>query len=489
MLDVQHSQLLWTTTLPGTPTQTHVSRQLAKRLNRILTLTSSQLAADRHVVLEAAAQNHRAWEQEDVRHWLELNHGSNRVRTKYVRPCNLGVVGLDGRRASKLIRLETTIDLNPALGDCSRGKPTREHADDTRRNRDSASAQAVRRSTSEALATLLTNALTTSRTMATTASSTTSAGRRARPEFKYNRNEHSSVSVPTATITTSTTDHHQHLSKADDHHHHNKADERQYRDKDSNVASFPTEAAMRAKAKHKMLQAIGPDHAKPIRRKQVIEQHFDDCGEDTGSLDIAFWNVTAKYPQDEHDPADDLRQHYTVNIMLTQGLYGSGLRADTDPTIPNGRAYVVFTEFLGDWYAPVYVATRSGNRRDYADVIELRRRGAYAPGHHPTISCHQDQDGLRHRGGHRHERQQPDQRLLALYGPLRRLHSGHQHALYRPCRLAIPQPRHQPRSMAGITTHITTTRQAHRAGGYIPTPSGIPLHLRAPEGHQDVPPQ
>ena len=51
------------------------------------------------------------------------------------------------------------------------------------------------------------------------------------------------------------------------------------------VEAFPTDAVERAKAKHKMLQAMNPDHAVERQRKKFeVEQHFDDCGIDDSSL-------------------------------------------------------------------------------------------------------------------------------------------------------------------------------------------------------------
>ena len=43
--------------------------------------------------------------------------------------------------------------------------------------------------------------------------------------------------------------------------------------------TYPIEAAIRAKERHKAQQAIYPEHGKGIKKRKFdVEQHFDDCG-------------------------------------------------------------------------------------------------------------------------------------------------------------------------------------------------------------------
>ena len=132
------------------------------------------------------------------------------------------------------------------------------------------------------------------------------------------------------------------------------------------VRTYPTEAAERAKMKHKMEQALNSDHAKakPKKKKKIVEQHFDDCGMDTSSIDKLL-------PENHHNFIFDIEQDHCADdhdnyISPLFGLQGSG-NPDHREYYANHKRMTDMETFIATWYYPVH----SNGKRNYVDVIEF----------------------------------------------------------------------------------------------------------------------
>ena len=94
-------------------------------------------------------------------------------------------------------------------------------------------------------------------------------------------------------------------------------------------ASYPIEAAIRAKERHKVQQAIDPDHAKGVKKRKFdVEQHFDDCGRDDSSLKDALWSMapeTLYLDEALRDLDDDSELLDELAQSCLSGFYGADL--------------------------------------------------------------------------------------------------------------------------------------------------------------------
>ena len=93
--------------------------------------------------------------------------------------------------------------------------------------------------------------------------------------------------------------------------------------------AYPTEAAIRAKERHKVQQAIDPDHAKGVKKRKFdVEQHFDDCRRDDSSLKEALWGMapeTLYLDAALRDQEDDSELMNELAHSCLTGFYGAGI--------------------------------------------------------------------------------------------------------------------------------------------------------------------
>ena len=288
-------RLLWIV-LPATPTQ-RPPRQYRHRVERLLYLATAQLNGHRHLVLEANSRNQRVWEYEALEQWLHFTKDSGKLRTRVIRICSIMKTTTNPLQGA--IRLETTIPLHDQDGVCKCSIPEKRHTPQSRRGENTTAALQARTLTATGLARLLLYRLPPSEA---------NTGRRARPELSSHLHE-------TAQQTSTTS--HQSPTTANDQITYQTT-------QPLSLQAYPTDAAMKAKAKHKLLQQLDPTHAthKPVKKAQTVEQVFDDCGEDMSSILLALNTLTGTtdYHQYNDDPIDDLCPVFLSRINIVHGL-------------------------------------------------------------------------------------------------------------------------------------------------------------------------
>jgi hypothetical protein len=107
---------------------------------------------------------------------------------------------------------------------------------------------------------------------------------------------------------------------------------------------FPTEARLRAKETCAIQQAIDPDHGEQTRKRKVsVEEHYDDCGEDSSSLDRQLAKA-ARLSRPDRRPSN-----LAVGFSLLNGFFGSGMDDTELLSLPVTRSYNDFDAFVIDW--------------------------------------------------------------------------------------------------------------------------------------------
>ena len=237
-LQTLEPRLLWIV-LPATPTH-KPPRQYRHRVERLLHLATAQLNGHRHLVLEANARNQRVWEYEALEQWLHFTKDSGRLRTRVIRICSIMQATTNPLQGA--IRLETTVLFHDQDGVCKCSTPEKRHTPQSRRGENTTAALQARELIATGLARLLLHRLLPPEA---------NTGRRARPELPTHLHE-TAQQTPTTTL-------HSPLN-ANDH-------MTQPPNLLTSLQASPTDAAMKAKAKHTLLQRLDPTHAthKPVK--------------------------------------------------------------------------------------------------------------------------------------------------------------------------------------------------------------------------------
>ena len=383
MLNRQKPTLVWVT-LHGSPTSGTEPRCYRKQMDCVISICNAQLAAGRHLILYASERNYRVWENSmALKQLLQAQH---ETLTKFTgRMCNLGIKRpSDGRPSDRLQRVVSSTSLSTLNPTCNCGADVKLHVQDgdamseDRRNGDR---KAIVSQMATEIAALILRSLFGSSALCSRRPLGAATGRdlaesrqhderRIQPKsFNYQKSNinHSESNESNCLMTT---------------------EEKQLEPLDETAdASYPTEAAIRAKERHKVQQAIDPDHAKGVKkRKFEVEQHFDDCGRDDSSLKEALWSMapeTLYLDAELRDREDDSELMDELAQSCLTGFYGAGIdpsfRADgTDarqasrtrfhqtgsPAAHTRQHCTDFMTFLSQWHLPT-----QGNA--YVDVAEL----------------------------------------------------------------------------------------------------------------------
>ena len=101
--------------------------------------------------------------------------------------------------------------------------------------------------------------------------------------------------------------------------------------------TYPTEAKEREKARKKRLKELGQDRP-VVKRKKILEDHYDDCGDDLASLDLYKWDTEDEWSDQDHDQS--LRQEFWIQsypvdkTKVAQATEGGTPAAGRDPRAP-----------------------------------------------------------------------------------------------------------------------------------------------------------
>ena len=321
LLSQQRPTLLWIR-LPGLPTA-QPTKSTTMLIRSILELTAMQLSLAGHVVMESAATNGRAWNYQPIdcfiKSWKSL-------KSVYIRACNIGTVRTDNKASARLLRLETTLNIQ-SQSQCACGRSEKDHIrdanswigynDDDKLKHDVETHQMLLKQAQGLFGLFVPHIVITSDM------------RQPKPELQLQSQPQQNT--------------------------------------------YPTEARLRQKEKHKLLQAMDPEHhVTPKRRHKEVEQRFDDCGEDTSSLDIEI-HMTVEYEEQLSTFYDEelIEENIVPQLSLLTGLFGSELDTSGLISLPVTKEYYNFPSFLEDYCAPVYHVDCIHEHTRHVDVIEI----------------------------------------------------------------------------------------------------------------------